>query len=173
MQKKDSSAKIYNTLILGVILLTFFMTLPGCSGNYGIIQKSREAGRIFEKHQVLEDHNYYFSGPAASPYAVIAIHQDYTLKSRLWKKTDLTTGQLERWLALGMQKTTGWPASGSFILGPDGQKIGMWFSIFRGTVVKLEDDNTVVVHPPISAPWKGPTPSLERGSIDSGKPPLG
>jgi hypothetical protein len=171
--------KIFNLIkfirfypITTIVLLTIII-LSGCAGNYGHIQRSREAGRSIENYQVYSDHTYYFSGPAAVPYAIIGIHKDYTLKSRLWKSVDLTSDQLRRWLDLGMQGTFGFPPSGSYIIGPDGQKIGIWYSIFNGTVVKMENDNVVVVHPPSSYPGQNVRPSIERGSIEFKELPIG
>jgi hypothetical protein len=178
-ERRSIMKKVYNLnkrfrflLIIIILLLTLSMLL-GCSGNYGHIQKSREAGRSFENLQVRDDHIYYYSGPAAIPYAVIGIHKDYTLKTRLWKRIDLTSDHLRIWLKLGMQGTFGYPPSGSYIFGPDKQKIGIWYSIFNHTVVKMENDNVVVVHPPSSYPGQRVRPSIERGSVDSKEPFLG
>jgi hypothetical protein len=171
--------KIYNQnnfirhLLMITILLLMVVMLLGCAGNYGHIQRSREAGRSFENFQVQPDHIYYYSGPDAIPYAIIGIHKDYTLKTRLWKRVDLTSGLLEVWLDLGMQGTLGFPPYGSYIFSPDGQKIGIWYSIFRGTVVKMENDNIVIVHPPSSFPGQNVRPSIERGAIDSIEPLFG
>jgi hypothetical protein len=170
---KKVNNKIVRPFLIIIILLLTITMLWGCSGKYGHIQKSREAGRSFENLQIRDDHIYYYSGPAAIPYAVIAIHKDYTLKTRLWKKIDLTSDQLRIWFTLGMQGTFGSPPSGSYIFDPDGQEIGIWYSIFNHTVVKMENDNVVVVHPPSSYPGQSVRPSIERGSIDSKEPFLG
>jgi hypothetical protein len=162
--------RFYRSFSIITILLLAIITLLGCSGNYGHIQRSREAGRAFENLQVHADHTYYYSGPAAIPYAIIGIHKDYTLKTRLWKRIDLTSDQLRMWLDLGMQGTLGFSPHGSYIFGPDGQKIGVWYSIFSGTVVKMENDNIVVIHPPSSYPGQNVRPSIERGSIESKEP---
>jgi len=155
--------------IVTILVLTLVI-LSGCAGNYGHIQKSREAGRSFETLQLPADYIYYYSGPAAIPYAIIGIHQDYTLKTKLWKRIDLTSDQLKIWLDLGMQGSLGYPPSGSYMFGPDGQKIGIWYSIFHGTVIKMENDNIVIVHPPASYPGQNVRPSIERGAIESKEP---
>ncbi len=162
--------RFYRSFSIITILLLTIITFLGCSGNYGIIQKSREAGKSFENFQVYPDHNYYFSGPANIPYAIIGIHKDYNLKTRLWKKVDLTSEQLKMWLDLGMQGTLGFSPGGSYIFGPHGQKIGIWYSIFNGTIVKMENDHIVVVHPPSSYPGQNVRPSIERGSTESKEP---
>jgi hypothetical protein len=179
VRKKEGAAmkKVNNKLcrlflIIIIVLLTIAM-LWGCSGKYGHIQKSREAGRSFENLQIRDDHIYYYSGPAAIPYAVIGIHKDYTLKTSLWKKIDLTSDHLRIWLTLGMQGSFGSPPSGSYIFGPDGQEIGIWYSIFKHTIVKMENDNVVLVYPPSSYPGQSVRPSIERGSIGSKEPFLG
>jgi hypothetical protein len=156
-----------------IIMLLSIMILWGCSGNYGLIQRSREAGRSFENFQVFDDHVYYFSGPANIPYAIIGIHKDYELKTKLWKKVDLTSEQLRMWLDLGMQGTLGYPPYGSYIYGPNRENIGIWYSIFNGTVVKMENDNIVVVHPPSSFPGQNVRPAIERGSIEAKEPGFG
>jgi len=173
MTKVNNLEKYIRPLSFFTIIVLTIVMLWGCTGNYGNIQRSREAGRSFENFQVYADHHYYFSGPANIPYAIIGIHENYTLKTGLWKRVDLTSDQLRMWLDLGMQGTLGFPPSGSYIFGPDGQKIGIWYSIFKGTVVKMENDNVVVVHPPSSFPGQNVRPSIERGSIESVEPSWG
>ncbi len=173
MTKVINQIKYIRHFSFFTIMLLSIIILWGCSGNYGLIQRSREAGRSFENFQVFDDHVYYFSGPANIPYAIIGIHKDYELKTKLWKKVDLTSEQLRMWLDLGMQGTLGYHPYGSYIYGPDRQKIGIWYSIFNGTIVKMENDNIVVVHPPSSFPGQNVRPAIERGSIKVKEPGFG
>ena len=147
-----------------VFMLLFF---AGCAGNYGYVQRSREVGRMFENLNIPSDYNYYFTGPEAVPYAIIGIHPDYNLKTRLWKSVNLTTEMLQMWLASGMQGAIGMPPGGSYILGPDGEKIGIWYSIFRYSPVKLVDNREVVVHPPTYFPGMDFRPMMERNAAYS------
>lgn len=147
-------------------LIAFGAAMIGCGGSYGNIQRSREAGRIFENIEILPDHNYYYSGPDAIPYALIGIDKKYDLNSRYWKRIELTEEQLRRWMMFGMQGSLGFPPNGSYIYGPDGEKIGVWYSIFDGTVVKMLSDNQVKVYPPSYYPGQNARPAIERGSVD-------
>lgn len=133
-----------------IILLITQATITGCLENYGILKPSLEVDRMFVNLQVLPDHKYYYSGPDAVPDAIIAIHNSYTLDSRLWKPVDLTPEQMKKWLdwMTGNLDTTpfnyGW-----YILGPSGKELGMWFSPFYHTAIKMKDDNHIEVYTPI------------------------
>ena len=142
--------------------------LAGCMGSYGNIQRSREVGRMFENLEILPDHIYYYSGSDAIPNALIGIHEKYSLKTRYWKRVNLDKGQLGIWLRLGMGSDglIGTYPRGSYIYGPAGEKIGVWYSIFDGRVVRMLEDNQVEVYPPMSYPGQNERPSVERGAVD-------
>ncbi len=153
-------------------LLVLSVALMGCGGSYGNIERSREVGRMFESVEILPDHKYYYSGPDAIPYALIGIHENYTLQSKYWKSIDLTKEQLGMWMMFGMQGSLGFPPNGSYIYGPNGEKIGVWYSIFNGTVVKMLSDNQVQVYPPSYYPGQNARPAIERGALNDGDAPL-
>ena len=122
----------------------------GMAQNFGRISPSLEATRIFESHTVLPDHHYYYSGPEGKPNAVIGIDKRYTLDSKFWKPVDLTPEKLRAWINLILDSQSFVPLNnyGSFILGPDGQQVGVWYSPWMPSPVKMEDDNRIVVHTP-------------------------
>lgn len=132
-----------------LILLFSFQTAFGIGKNYGLLKKSTEVNDMFVSHQVLPDHKYYYSGSNAAPNAIIGIHNDYTLESKLWKPVDLTTEQLKKWLN-NMLRNRDRPATtwGAYITGPGGKKIGIWFSRWNRTTIKMLDGNRVQIHTP-------------------------
>ncbi len=173
MDDRLFSKKARRNFIAALGLLVSSAIVAGCGGgSYGYIQRSREVGRMFENIVILPDHNYYYSGPDAIPYAVVGIHENYHLQSRYWKRIDLTKEQLSMWITLGMQGSLGFPPNGSYIYGPQGEKIGVWYSIFDGTVVRLLSDNQVMVYPPSSYPGQNAKPAIERGAVDQEPPVL-
>ncbi|MFH2218455.1 MAG: hypothetical protein ABII68_02195 [Pseudomonadota bacterium] len=133
-----------------IILLIIQVAITGCLENYGILKPSLEVDRMFVKLQVLPDHKYYYSGPDAIPDAIIGIHNSYTLDSRLWKPVDLTPEQIKKWLSwmTGDLYTTitnyGW-----YILDPSGKRVGVWFSPFYYTTIKMGEGNHIAVYTPI------------------------
>ena len=81
-------------MLCAICMIALSAAMIGCGSSYGNIQRSREVGRLFENTEILPDHNYYYSGPDAIPYALIGIDKKYTLESRYWKRINLTEEQL-------------------------------------------------------------------------------
>jgi len=133
----------------GWIVFVVAVCLSGCSANYGYLRKSLEVAKTFERYEVLPDHVYYYSGSDFKPNAVMGIHNDFSLRSRLWKKVDLDSAQLQEWVG-NMTSYLGYsPVNyGSVIFAPDGRQIGIWYSPWHWTTVKMVNDNEVIVHTP-------------------------
>ncbi len=134
------------TCILFIVVQTAF---TGCSGSYGMLKPSLEVDKMFEEHKVLADHSYYYSGPDAAPNAIIGIDNNYKLNSTLWKPVDLTSEQLKKWISF-MTHYRGYSLInyGSLILDPTGKRLGVWYARCNVTTVKMESDNSIVVHTP-------------------------
>ena len=152
--------------------------LAGCAanqqarGNYGRLKPSSEVNQIFQKYQVLPQYRYYISGSETKPQAIIGIDRNYTLDTRLWQAVpDLTSEQLKEWvdqmLSFGPQLYT----FGAYILDPNGQKVGIWYSPYNYTTVAVQADNRIEVVPPSYA-RRVPIPEKWRGlGFDYGSNP--
>ncbi|MFH1582128.1 MAG: hypothetical protein ABIC39_08725, partial [Pseudomonadota bacterium] len=83
------------------------------------------------------------------PNAIIGIKNDYVLATKLWKGVDLDGKQLKNWIDR-MHQTHDFPISpyGSLILDHEGKQVGIWYSAWDSTIVKIEKDNHIVVHTP-------------------------
>jgi len=140
--------KIYiiGASILMLIIQTAFL---GCTANYGGLRGSREVTNVFEAYKILPDYRYYYSGAETEPDAIIGIDRRYQLSSKLWKEVALTSTQLKNWIDR-MNQAYDFPVSpfGSSILDTAGKQIGIWYSVWNTTIVKMEKDNQVVVHTP-------------------------
>jgi len=137
--------------MIGAYILFFIVTASfiGCADNFGRIQSSGEVTRMFETYKVLPDHRYYYSGSDAKPRGIIGIHSSYTLNSRLWKSVDLTPDQLKDWINFILSDTTLSTYNyGALILDSNGYQVGIWYSPWARTTVKMESDNHIVVHTP-------------------------
>ena len=138
-------------IVLGLVAL-----LCSCatSNNYGKLQPSHDITRLFDKAQLLSDHTYYFSGLQGVPDAIIGIHPQYKLRAKVWQQVDLTRFTLKRW-TFRMNYVHLVRPQGAWILGPDGDRLGIWFSAQRETSIRLDRENRLVVAPPPPPELKG------------------
>ena len=139
--------------VLAVILMLVFFA--GCAGgNYGKLVYDRELDNMFESYQVLPDHNYYVTGGYEAPAAILAIHNDYQLDNdaNMWSPVpNVSPAQMQRWIDNLSDNIKFWNSSkfmASYILAPDGKRIGAWYSGQSNTSVKSTGDNRFKVFPP-------------------------
>lgn len=150
MQKKTSEASAAKKGLGGwvAIGLIFIGLLCSCTTpNYGKLQSSFDVTQLFYDAQILPDHSYYYSGMQGLPNAIIGIHPNYSLRAKAWQRIDFTSPTLKKWITRMSYVHLVNPA-GAWILSPDGNKIGIWFSARRQTVIRLDKDNHVVIIPP-------------------------
>ena len=132
------------------------VSMSGCAGtgNFGRLVRDDNVKNAFETYRLPPDHRYYYSGPDASPKALIGIQNDFRLESNFWKPVELTTERLKRWFEKGGLTREDYDLSrnGAEILAPDGRQIGIWYAMrnwrYRATI-KMIDANTVNVSTPI------------------------
>jgi hypothetical protein len=114
-------------------------------------QYSLEVARLFEPPPtLLPNHTYYYQGSPVEPDAVIAIDNRYTMTSKVWSKVDITQKILDDW-AFQFDTYLGWwncPYRGAKLFAPDGTQIGVGYSRWTFTVVKMPAPGQVIVYPP-------------------------
>ena len=138
--------------------LIFFLVVAaaglfvGCatSGNYGTLQRSQELNQKFLNSEVLPDYNYYISGGYDRPNAILGIHKDYQLVSDLWEPVQMSSAQMEKFIQAIDPESYRGPAGyfAAYIMGSDGKKVGIWYSIQNTTTVKFLGGNKVEVYTP-------------------------
>ena len=138
-------------LTLGLLILALMTLFSGCFENYGRLRLSKEVDQTFENAIILPDYNYYYSGPDARPWAILGIKKSYKLQTSQWKKVDLSPEQLKSWI-LFMSDFRGYQyrTFGSRVLDPEGKQIGIWYSAWYMTPVKMLGGNEVAVYPPVT-----------------------
>ena len=135
-------------LFLNIPLVLMIAVLSGCgSPNYGRLQSSHEVTQMFKNNQILSDHQYYFSGFQRIPYGIVGIVNNYKLRSSRWKPIELNPTILNQ-LTYRMVHVYSLEPRGAWILDPDGNRVGIWYSSRNQTKVKMEKDNHVVVVTP-------------------------
>ena len=118
----------------------------GCD-NYGKLQPDKKLTEAFEQHTLPNEFTYYYYGPDNMPYAVMGIGSDYTLKSELWNGVDFQTDRFKK-MVQWIWTDHNYTPYGAYMLGPGGEKVGIWYSsISHATVDVNETEKTMVVIP--------------------------
>jgi hypothetical protein len=154
----------YNDKILNgffAVLTAVFMlaTLAGCvGGNSGTLKWDRELDNKFVSYQVLPDHRYYITGGYSAPAVILAIHNDYQLENGadLWVEVpDVSSTHMQKWIDNLSSDISFWEENqflASYVLDPNGKRVGAWYSGRRNTAVMFLEDNRIKVYPPDMKP---------------------
>ena len=143
--QKDGKKLQRLSTVIGLGLL--FLLCSCTTSNYGKLQSSPEITKIFDDHRLLSDHSYYYSGLQGVPDAIVGIQSNYSLKSKRWQQVDFTSLLLKKWVDR-MSYVHMVTPRGAWILGPDGNRIGVWYSARHHATVRVEQGNLVVIVPP-------------------------
>lgn len=129
-----------------LVLIIMVSLLIGCkTANYGKFKQSREVEKIFTSGQVLSDHKYYYTGSNSRPSTVMGINKNYTLDDEFWDKAKDIQKELKLWVGQMSKRMNVW---GYYILAPDGQQIGIYYSRGDTGWVKMEENNQVTISLP-------------------------
>jgi len=142
-------------LIAGMLALYGLLLLSGCStANYGGLKRSRDVARTFETYHVFEEHRYYYLNQENYPFAAIALQNDYTFHGKnLWRQFDPNPDMLKKIVDLVKDFPVYYgDVYGSYIVDPQGNKIGYWFSSLRMVGVTVDTETrTVAIR--TETPW--------------------
>jgi hypothetical protein len=142
-------------ILLPVLCCAIDLELPGgISLKYGKLERNSEITKLFQTYQILPDHNYYYSGWGAVPYAIIAIDKQYKLRKGLWSEVEATVPKLRNWVR-EMDIIYGYPPYGSRILDHNGRQLGVWYSSKQWTTIIIEEENEIAVFAPEAPGFRG------------------
>ncbi len=142
---------------LGKILLTIMIilivqfVLSGCARNYAQFVRDSELTNTFESAQVLSDYRYYYYGPTFEPDVILGVHRNYELDVGLWKEVNLTNEHLYNWIDQIKSNSNAdfiYTEYGSYIVGGEGEKLGIWYSRWPWTNVEKGVNNKLIVYTP-------------------------
>lgn len=143
-----------------LITLQFFFSLGGCSAftcpDCGKLLSNVQVDYQFHKLQILPDYRYYYGGELLEPYAVIGIHQDFTLEKGFWTEIDLTKKQLKEWMWQFSKIENNYDEDdritinykGAVIVNPEGKQVGVYFSKYYQTMIRFPAKNRIMVYKP-------------------------
>jgi len=134
--------KIWQTIVLLCMGI-----LAGCAGNSGHMKFSPELTRDFEAGRPPPEYRYYATGRENIPNAVIGINRKYRQRARFWREIDAGSEDLIRAIQNVFPYRLERPRA-SYLLSPDGDIIGIYWSVIYWTNVRMGKDNDVYVLPP-------------------------
>lgn len=147
-------------MLVCLVLSTVIAALVGCAttGDRGTLQRDRDLNNSILAYEVLPDHNYYFSGGFGRPNAILAIHKDYQLVSDLWQSVQVDSGQMQKWISAIAPHAIPGPSGyfAAYILDPDGNRVGFWYSIQSTTTIRFLEGNKIEIFTPsLDQPMEG------------------
>lgn len=104
----------------------------------------------FESARILPDHTYYYLGSSSAPDSIIAINNQFTLRTRVWAQVNLTQEMFNSWMNWHRTDVTGCEYHGGVILTPDGRKAGFWYSQNLFNIIRMPEPGVLEVFQPRS-----------------------
>ena len=133
------------------LVVSLGLATTGCMDSYGRIQKDASVTDMFTQSRLPEDHRYYTIGRENQPWAVIGIDPSYTLLSKIWTPVPAGSEDLTQRIQNVWSEPAGnllHPPAGGVIYSPEGKPIGLWYSGYAFTNVKMSGENGVYVYSP-------------------------
>ncbi len=140
---QNKSTRFYWIIVLFSV---FFMA--GCMELYGSLRPNPDIEKFFYGKKQLPDFNYYYNGRSDLPYAVIGIHKDYNFNDRVWIRIEDNSDVYDKIDHILHSPKSRNNTIGADILDSSGNKVGIWFSYYRHTVVKVYPDMRIDVFSP-------------------------
>ncbi len=143
-QNKNSPHGRWLSTAICALLLAAFAMIAGCMGSYGELVSSPATQEQYHTRSLAETYQYYYSGRSGLPYAVVGINKKYRFNSRLWFKIDTMDQVYQKISDLSNLHPDATRMRTADILDHKGNKIGVWFSYYYYTPVRINPETGVV-----------------------------
>ena len=148
---KNKKLRISRSISWVLCLFCSFF-LGACVVSAGVfprgLQRSMEVESIFQEGTLLADHTYYIQGTYPEPETIIVVSNSFQLQSRLWTKVDWTKKELSTAVFWMQNSEIGFCSTdGGYLVAPDGQKVGIWYSQRDISIVKQPAAGVVEIYP--------------------------
>lgn len=121
--------------------------LAGCFANFGRIHYNDDVTRAFETDQIDERYNFYQYTTGMRVFAIIGLDPKLELQSRIWRALDVDTEDFKVATSRMWYNDFRNPRSprGAYIMDPDGEIVGVYFSSVQFASIKFKPENQVMV----------------------------
>jgi len=145
IRRKFASSAVYCFFLL-------LLFLGGCTaGQYGQLRMDSKVTQMFDAGSVPGSFRYYTIGRNDLPYAIIGIIPGYHLIPDFWDPVEPNNPAFTRKVRFIWTPET-WDryenGTGAWILDSKGDKIGIWYSMYPRTVIKMISDHRVEIFSP-------------------------
>jgi len=157
--QKKNLLHFWDYLTAAFVAAVSLFVLFGCLANYGSLKSNSEITRLFSEKQVPLEYRYYYCGRENFPYAIIGVQRDLTFNLPFWVEVDPKSDDFTKMLEKLYSRDGSGNPIGAEILNPQQQRVGIWYSNYRYTVVKTQEDGSLSIYSPYSGEdySKGPT----------------
>ncbi len=142
---------------INIVLVCLILSLTGCSAsnkNYGRLTQNRSVELSFKKIQIPEGYNYYYSGRANIPDAIVGLKEGYTMReSEFWHPVALDEKQMREWWGwiesswydpIGRSfERYGSATLGWVITAPAGNQVGIMYAKYSRVTVVFVSENVL------------------------------
>jgi len=136
---------------IGII---WIICIAGCAGNVEHMRTNLELTQAFEDGRPPPEYRYYVTGRENLPNAVIGIDRKYRQRARFWREIDPESGDLARAVQNLFPHLRQRPRA-SYLLSPDGDIIGVYWSTIYWTTIRMGEENDVYILPPRAPDGRG------------------
>ena len=131
------------TVILPVLLFT------ACTLNHGRLNRDPAVTDAFLENRFSADYQFYYIGREGLPYAIIGIRDGYRFRSRFWTPVDSSAEKFQKMVKHphGYQN---YRPYGAHILDANGNRVGIWYSSYDFTSIRVTENREVYISNPYS-----------------------
>ncbi|MCJ8499791.1 hypothetical protein [Desulfatitalea alkaliphila] len=125
--------------------------MQGCTSAYGRLQHDPLVTDMFRTGAVPETYRYFFDGRGAMPYAFIGIDPRYTPVLRFWEPVAPGSERFAQMIPfIWMPEDWGTYSTGqgAWILDAEGNRLGIWYSMYPHATIRLDASDRVTVYSP-------------------------
>lgn len=142
---------------MALAVLVALSVVWGCaSAGYGRLARDAEVTQMFVANRVPSDFKYYIDGRDQMPYAIIGIKPGVDYETHLWQPVEPNTEDFAEKVKF-IYNPNDWdkldPAQGAWILDTSGIRVGIWYSRYPWTTVKVKNGVLYVLSPFKPSAW--------------------
>jgi len=127
-----------------LFLLVAFPFFTGCVGTSGALQPNPGLLGQYQERALPKGYNYYYCGRSTLPYAVVGIDKTHVFNDRVWFEIESGQDVYKKIDGLSQLHRESSTLHHSDILNTKGEKIGVWFSYYQYTPVRVDTETRLV-----------------------------